>query len=164
LAVAHVIGVHGIRGEVKAEILTEDPSRFRLLKRVFIGLEGEEPRAWGLKGHRLHRGRVLLKLEGCDDRDTAETLRGCLVLIPLDEAIPLAEGEYYEHQVVGLEAWTDGGESLGEVVQILYTGANDVYVVRNPHGEILIPAIAGVIREVDLEGGRLMVHLPEGLR
>lgn len=163
LAIGQVIGVHGLRGELKVKILTEDPTRFRLLKRVLIGLEGEEPQPRRLEGHRLHQGQALLKLEGCDDRETGQALRGHFVLIPLAEAIPLGEGEYWEHQIVGLAVWSEAGELLGEVVEILYTGANDVYVVRNPDGEILIPAIAGVIREVDLEGGRLLVQLPEGL-
>jgi 16S rRNA processing protein RimM len=118
-----------------------------------------------MEGFRLHQGRVLLKLEGCDDRTAAEALRGAFVQVPIEEAIPLDEGEYYEHQIVGLAVWTAKGEALGEVVEILYTGANDVYVVRGlDRSEILIPAIAGVILKVDLEAGRLVVELPEGLR
>jgi 16S rRNA processing protein RimM len=108
----------------------------------------------------------LLKIEGCDDRSTAETLQKYLVQIPFEESLPLDEGEYYEHQIVGLAVWTEAGERLGLVDEILYTGANDVYVVRSDldsRRPILIPAIADVVQAVDLEGGRLVVTLPPGL-
>ena len=166
LTVGIVMGPHGMQGELKVEVLTDDPHRFRLLKRVFVGLEDQEPVPWPLKGYRLHQQRALLRLEGCEDRATAETLRGYLVQIPREEAIPLEEGEYYEHQILGLGVWTVSGEHLGEIVEILYTGANDVYVIQSEdssRGEILIPAIKGVVLEVDLAAGRMVIELPEGL-
>jgi 16S rRNA processing protein RimM len=166
LTVGRVVGVHGVRGELTVEILTDDPHRFDLLDRVFVGLEGQEPVPWPMAGYRLHRRRVLLRLGGCDDRATAETLRGHLIQVPMEEAIPLEEDEYFEHQIVGLGVWMASGEYLGKVVEIIYTGANDVYVIQGPNasrGEILIPAIADVVLEVDLEAGRLVVELPEGL-
>jgi 16S rRNA processing protein RimM len=104
-------------------------------------------------------------LAGCDDRAVAETLRTYLIQVPLEEAIPLEEDEYFEHQILGLEVWTAAGELLGEVAEILYTGANEVYVVRghSPRREILVPAIEDVVQVVDLEAGKLVVELPEGL-
>jgi len=86
-----------------------------------------------------------------------------LVQIPVEEAAPLEEGEYYLYQIVGLATWTVEGEYLGRVREVLTTGANDVYVVRGPKGEVLLPAIEEVIREVDLEAGRMIVSLMEGL-
>jgi 16S rRNA processing protein RimM len=167
LGIGRVVGVHGLRGELKVEILTEDPHRFGLLEQVFIGLEDEDPVSWPLEGYRLHKGRALLKLGNCDDRTTAETLRGVLIQVPLEEALPLEEGQYFEHQVIGLDVWTADGEYLGEVTEILYTGANEVYVIGStgPEGrELLIPATEEVVLEIDLEGGRLVVELLEGLR
>jgi len=167
LAVGQVVGVHGLRGELAVGILAEDPHRFAQLERVYVGMEGQEPIAWQLEGSRVHKGRALLKLKGCDDRATAETLRGYLVQIPAEEATPLEEGEYYEHQIVGLDVWTVSEELLGQVVEIIYTPANDVYVVHDTATsgrEILIPAIEDVVLQVDLEAGRLLVDLPEGLR
>ena len=165
LAIGRVAGAHGIHGELKVEILTEEPARFGLLKRVHVGREGEDPQPRRLEAFRFHQKRVLLKIEGCEDRTTAEALRGALIQVPIEEALPLKDGEYYEHQVVGLAVWTAAGEPLGEVVEILYTGANDVYVVRGPdRKEMLIPAIDGVILEIDLDAGRLVVELLEGLR
>jgi 16S rRNA processing protein RimM len=166
LIIGQVVGAHGVRGELKVQILTEDAQRFGLLKQVLIGLEDEEPVAWPLEGYRWHTGRALLKLRGCDDRTAAAAMRGYLVQVPREEAIPLEEGEYFEHQILGLEVWTAAGESLGEVVDILYTAANEVYVVQGPNlgsRELLIPAIEDVVLEIDLEAGRLVVELLEGL-
>jgi 16S rRNA processing protein RimM len=165
LVIGRVAGVHGLYGELKVEILTDDPHRFGLLERVLIGLEDEEPVPWPLEGYRLHKGHALLKLGNCDDRTSADALRGYLIQVPREEALPLEEGQYFEHQVVGLDVWTVDGEYLGEVVEILYTGANEVYVIGGgPAGrELLIPAIEDVVLEVDLEGGRLVVKLLEGL-
>jgi len=171
LAVGQIIGVHGIHGELKATILTDDPSRFELLSRVLVGPDGAEPVLYGLEGYRLHHKWILIKLEGVDDRNRAETLRGQLIQVPFEEAIPLAAGEYYEHQIVGLEVWTADGQNLGQVIEILYSPAHEIYVVRGADAtspkegsrEILIPAVAGVVLEVDLEAGRLLVELPEGL-
>lgn len=164
LIVGQVTGAHGVRGELKVNVLTDDPQRFGRLARVFLGREHEEPVPWLLEGFRLHKSRILLKLHGCDDRTAAEAFRHCLVQIPVEEALPLAEDEYYEHQILGLAVWTASGQHLGKLTEILYTGANEVYVVHSPdQREILIPAIEEVVLEIDLEAGRLTVELPEGL-
>lgn len=167
MVLGYVIGAHGVRGELKVEILTTDPQRFGQLDRIYLGRDDDtEPVPRALIGHRVHKGRALLRLEGLEDRTEAQALRGYLVQIPFEEVPPLAEDEYFEHQIVGLEVWTTAGKFLGHVSEVLYTGANEVYVVTDPAGErrnILIPAIADVVREVDLEAGRLVVELLEGL-
>ncbi len=160
LAIGKVLRPWGVRGEVKVEILTDWPERFALLEYVYLG---DEAVCYHLERFRLHRGFALLKLEGCDDRSAAEALRDQLVQIAREEAMPLEEDEYYVYQIEGLEVWTDEGEMLGRVVEVLFTGANEVYVVQGPRGEVLIPAIADVVLQVDLEGGRLIVHLMDGL-
>jgi 16S rRNA processing protein RimM len=155
-----------LRGELKVEILTDDPHRFGQLERVYLGPEGAEPQPWSLASYRLHKGRVLLQLHECRDRDAAQALRGCLVQVPIDEAIPLDEDQYFEHQIMGIEVWTVAGERLGSVDEIIHTGSNEVYVVHDggPGGrEVLIPAIAGVVLDVDLGTGRLVVEIPDGL-
>ena len=131
LAIGQVVGVHGVRGELKVEALTGDPQRFGQLDQVFIGPDAEDAVSWPVSGHRLHKGRVLLKLVGLDDRTAAESFRGLLVQVPMEEAAPLEEDEYYEHEILGLEVWTRAGEHLGRIEEILYTGANEVYVVRD---------------------------------
>lgn len=166
LAIGQVVGVHGVRGELKVEALTDDPQRFGQLEEVFVGPDGEDAVAWTVSGYRLHKGRILLKLEGLEDRTAAEAFRGLLVQVPMEEAAPLEEDEYYEHDILGLEVWTRAGEYLGRIEEILYTGANEVYVVYDAgleRGEILIPAIGDVVLAVDLEAGRMEIDLMEGL-
>ena len=160
LVIGQIVAPWGVRGEVKVAIETGFPERFGQLKRVYLG---EEAASFVLTRSRLHKGHALLKLDGCDDRDAAEKLRGQLVQIPIEEAIPLDEDEYYVYQIVGLDVWTTKGEPLGRVSEVLFTAANDVYIVHGERGEILIPAIEDVVLEVDLAGGRLIVELMEGL-
>lgn len=158
LVVGKVVAPWSTRGELKVAILTDFPDRFRDLERVYLS---DEP--WMLEGYRRHGRWVILRLEGCADRNSAEKFRGELVQIPLEEAVPLSEDEYYIYQIVGLEVWTRAGEHLGRVSEVLFTGANEVYVVEGERGEILVPAIEGVVKEVDLEGGRLIVEPLEGM-
>jgi 16S rRNA processing protein RimM len=105
---------------------------------------------------------VILKLEGTETRDDAEALRGLELQIPEPEQIREA-GVYYQHDIIGLKVEDAAGEALGRVADVLGTGANDVYVVRGPRGEILLPAVEDVVREIDVPGGRMVVELLPGL-
>ncbi len=166
LVIGKVIGAHGIGGELKAQVMSEDPHRFGRMEQIYIGPDEHEPEPRTLERFRLHKGHALLKLAGIGDRDAAASLRGQLLYVPFKDAIPLEEGEYYEFQILDLEVWTVSGDHLGKVVEIIETGANDVYVVHGTypgHKEILIPAIESVVLEIDLEGARMVVELPEGL-
>lgn len=161
LVVGRIVRPWGVRGELKVEILTEDPARFEQLEAVYVGPQFVSYR---LEGARLHRGVVLLKLAGCDDRNAAEGLRDLLVQVAMEDALPLEEGEYWVHQIVGLEVWTTEGDLLGLVQEVLETAANDAYVVRDRSGrEVLIPALRSVVLEIDLAAGRMLVELLEGL-
>lgn len=162
LVVGQITSIHGLRGEVKVRIMTDFPDRFKLLKTVYLG---DEARPYELEGFRLHRKGALLKLAGCDDRNTAEKLRGQLVQIPIEEALPLSKDEYYVYQIEGLGVWTTDGQWLGVIREVLFTNSNEVYVVENDDGsEILIPAISQVVQEVDVDSGHLIVKLMEGMR
>jgi len=161
LTIATVLAPWGLKGEVRVRIETDFPDRFALLARVYLGREHQP---YDLQGFRLHgRGGGLLKLGGCDDRDAAQLLRGMAVQIPLTEAIPLEPGEHYVHQIEGLTVYTEEGDSLGAIEQVLFTGSNDVYVTRGPRGEVLIPALEEVVLNVDIEAGHMIVRLPPGL-
>ena len=147
---------HGLRGEVKVESLTDFPERFD--PGATVWLDGAP-----LKVERSRwQGRSLvLKLEGIDDRMGAERLRGKELRAP-----PLAElGEdtYYRDDLIGLKVVDALGEPLGALADIFPTGSNDVYVVRGPRGELLLPAIDDVIKEIDLAGRRIVVEVIEGL-
>jgi 16S rRNA processing protein RimM len=105
----------------------------------------------------------VLELDGIDDRERAEDLRGRYLRVPGDQLAELEEGEYYVFQLVGLIAVTEEDRELGVIREVLETGANDVYVVDTPRGELLLPAIEDVVKQVDLAGGKLIVHLLSGL-
>lgn len=161
LVIGRILAPHGVKGEVQAEILTDFPDRFGSLKTVYLG---EEFHSVVIEGHRFHKNRVILKLAGFKDRNEARALRGKLIYVPVEEGMPLKEDEYYLYQIVGLEVWTNEGKFLGCVDEILFTGGNDVYVVRDGDQEVLIPAVSDVVKEVDISEGRLTVQLMEGLR
>lgn len=140
--------------------LTDFPERFAEMKTVLVG---EGHRRYRILGARQHRGLVLLRLRGVDDADAAEALRGEVLRVPIAEAVALGEDQYFWYQIIDLEVVTTAGKSLGKIVDIIKTGANDVYVVRGTRGELLIPAIEDVVRAVDLGAGRIVVELIPGL-
>ena len=157
VTIGRVAGVHGIHGEVKVEPLTDFPERFRQGRRVW--LEGT-PRS--IQNSRWQRRLVYLKLTGIDSREAAQRLQGQELRVPDLLAIE-AEDVYYQHDIVGLRVEEESGEALGTVVDILATGANDVYVVHGERGELLLPAIEDVVKRVDVAGGRIVVELLPGL-
>ncbi len=161
LAVGRILRPWGVRGDLKVKILTEDPARFEWLETVYVGPLFVPHR---VERARLHGGAVLLKLTGCDDCNAAEAFRGLLIQVDIRDALPLKEGEYWVHQIVGLQVHTPEGDLLGVVQEVLETGANDVYVVRARSGrEVLIPALESVVLEIDPAAGRMVVQLPDGL-
>ena len=166
LAIGRIFGAHGIRGEVKVESLTDFPERFAAGTRLHMGSGTEDPEAQPVEitAARGHKGAMLVKLDVVPDRTAAELLRGLYLMIPESEAMPLGEHENYAHDLIGLRVETAQGEVLGELAEILFTGANDVYVVRGPGGELLLPALRDVVLTVDLAAGKMVVALPDGLR
>ncbi len=159
LIVARIVAPFGIKGEVKADILTEFPDRLANRDKVFLGREDDEPRTYLLRGVRFHLGQLLLTLAGVEDRTTAEALRGLLVQIPASEAVPPPPGSSYVHQIVGLEVWGLDGVLWGKVAGIMTTGSNDVYIVEGERGEFLVPAVPDFVRQVDLDQGRMTVDM-----
>lgn len=161
LVVGEIVAPFGTRGEVKVLLDTDFPELVLDATSLYIG---EPPLPYEVEWARSHQGAVRLKLANCDDRNAAEELRGLLVqVLEADAPVP-GEGEYYHYQLIGLQVWTDEAEHLGEVVDVLATGGNDVLVVRGAGGEVLLPLIAAVVEEVDLPAGRIRAHLLEGLR
>ncbi|MCL5265334.1 MAG: ribosome maturation factor RimM [Chloroflexi bacterium] len=160
LVIGRVLGPRGVKGELRVQVLTDFPDRFAKLKTVFVG---EELRLYQVEHSRLVKGTALLKLQGIDSADEAMKLRGRSIHVPVEEAVPLSEGQYYWHQIIGLDVWTTEGVLLGKLTEILRTGANDVYVVQKDDKEVLLPAIEQVIKEIDLEKGRMVVELMLGM-
>ncbi len=161
LVIGQVGKPHGVRGEVRVQPYTEQPERFTWLKMVYLGDISPQPVV--VESARLHQGMVLLKLAGYDDRTMAETLRGVWLQVPEEEALPLEEGEYYLYQLIDLRVYREDGHYLGLLVDVLETGANNVFVVEGEQGELLLPDTAEVVREIDFANGRMTVHLLPGL-
>ena len=161
LAIGKIVAPRGIRGELKVNSETEEPARCYDLEEVYLG---EEHVRFVVRRVRLHKNQALLQLEGIEDRDEAELWRDAYVYVHIKDALPLREGEYYYHQIEGLDVLSEEGVLLGKVTEIIATGANDVYVIEGAEGELLLPAIKDVILEVDLDRGVMIVRVPEGLR
>lgn len=162
LIIGQIQKPHGVRGEVRVVSHTDFPERFTWLETVYVG--EKDLRLMTVESTRFHGDLVLLKLEGFDSRESVESLRGQWLQVPESEAVPLEEGEYYLYQLEGLRVFTDEGEDLGELVQVMETGANNVFVVRGESGELLLPDTDEVVQEIDFENGRMIVHLLAGLR
>ncbi len=162
LAIGRVNRPHGVRGELSVTVLTDFPERFETTEWVYLGDESEAT-PYRLESYRWHKRKILLSLAGITSRTEAEQLRGQFVQIPTEEAIPLPEGIYYLYQLIGLEVVTTTGEALGPVVDVIETGANDVYVVDNNGQNLLLPAIPDVVRSIDVTEGKMVVELLDGL-
>ena len=160
LAIARVVKPWGLRGEMKLEVLTGFPEQLGRLKRVYLGPEAVP---YTVARFRWHSGELLVQLADVGDRNAAEMLRNQLVQIAREDATPLEPGQFYEYQIIGLNVVTTDGEPLGQVVEVLSTGANDVYIVQGPRGEVLLPARTEVVRAIDLDAGTMTVTLLPGL-
>ena len=143
---------------MRLELLTDFPERFQPARRVYI-----RGSPYTIQRARRHRAGLLIKLEGIDSLEAAEGLRDATLQVPEAEAHQLPGGTYFHFQVIGLKVVTTTGEDLGEVVEILSPGGNDIYVTRGPRGEVLVPAIGDVVKSVDLERGVLTVEPLPGL-
>ena len=152
---------HGVKGEIIMDLHTDFPERMKPGRKVFVG---DEYQPMTLTNVRAHQAGLLVKFNGIETPEDAGQLRNQWVYIKAKDATPLPAGQIYQHQLFGFRVVDENGNALGELVEIIETGANDVYVVRDEtEKEILLPAITSVILELDT-GNRLMrVHLLEGL-
>ena len=160
LVIGKIVAAFGTKGEMRVMSQTDFPARFNAGSRLFV--EREEP-AFTIEHCRWQKGQAILKLTGVDDRERAEDLHGRYLQVPGSELAELEQDQYYLFQIMGLRVVTDEGRELGTVSDVLETGANDVYVVPTGQGELLLPAIGEVIKDVDLTAGKLVVHLLPGL-
>ncbi|MDR2614212.1 MAG: ribosome maturation factor RimM [Candidatus Accumulibacter sp.] len=156
-----VVEASGLRGAVKVHPFADDPEVWGTMPRWWLGREGEAPDAWRclrLIRCRARPGVLVAALEGIDDRDAAESLRGFLVGAPREELLAPKDGEYYWGDLLGLEVVNERGEALGQVAGLIATAANDVLRVVDEAGkEHLLPFVAAFVREVDVPGRRIRV-------
>jgi 16S rRNA processing protein RimM len=161
LDVGRILRPHGLKGELVFQPFSELGQILEPSTEIYLGSEHEPVIVSAI---RPHRSRYLLSIGGCEDRNAAEKLRGEVVRIRFEQAKPLQEGVYYHWQILDLPVFTSEGDLLGTIVEILETGANDIYVVKDEQGgEILLPAIKEVILKVDLESSEMIVDVPPGL-
>ena len=161
LAIGRFHKAHGVRGEIRVAMHTDLPERFTWLETVYVGETQLTP--YKVESVRFHKGYALIKLEGIDQREAIEQLRHEWLMIPESEAIPLEEGEYFYHDLIGLSVETADGTMLGTIKEILETGANDVFVVKQEKGELLLPDIEEVVKEIDIDNSKMIVSLIDGL-
>lgn len=160
--IGYVLKPQGIRGEVKVDPVSPNPERFKNLAKVY--LKNEELTAYSIENVRLSNRFVFLKFSEVNTRDDAELLRNCEVLIDKEDLIKLSPGEFFIHDLVGCKVFTEGGDLLGKIVDVMQISSNDVYVVMNQTGqELLVPAINDVIKLVDVKHKKIIIHLLEGM-
>lgn len=162
--VGQIVNTFGIKGQLKVKPFTDDMERFEELKTVYICKKNEMKKV-EIEDVKYNKQCVLLKVKGIEDLTQAEKYKGLFLKIDRKDAKKLPKDTYFVADILGLEVYTDEGELLGKVDDIFPTGANDVYVVKDELGkQILLPSIPEVLKEIDLEKGKVIVHLIEGLR
>jgi 16S rRNA processing protein RimM len=166
LLIGEILRPHGVVGEMRMRILTSYPEHLSDLKTVYLADNPDSSNVteYTLEHVRMHQQYALLKLKTITDRDQAERLRQLLVMVAIDDAVPLEEGELYLYQLIGLQVQMQDGTLLGNITDVLETGANDVYIIQSEkYGEILFPATDQTIISTDIETGIMIVNPPEGL-
>lgn len=162
--VGQIVNTFGVKGQLKVKPFTDEMERFEELKTVYICKKNEMKKV-EIEEVKYHKDMILLKVKGIDDMTEAEKYKGLFLKIDRKDAKKLPENTYFIADLLGLEVYTDEGELLGRVDDIFPTGANDVYVVKDEMGkQILLPSIPEVLKEIDLEKEKIIVHLIEGLR
>lgn len=163
IKVGKIVGTHGYKGTVKAIPLTDFPERFQPQKQ-FIVTRGKEMLELTLQSCGIHRGLLLLKFAEINSLEEADRYKDSFIHVEMKDLFVLPEGHYYQFELLGMDVEDLEKGFLGKLTEILETGANDVYVVQSEqYGEILIPAIDQVIRQVDVRQKRMLVQLLPGL-
>jgi 16S rRNA processing protein RimM len=163
IAIARIVRTRGNRGEVLADLYTDFPDRFNLLSEVWLGREGGRRQLLTVESSWEHKGRRVLKFAGVDSISAAETYVGCWVEIPAEQAMPLPEGTYYDHDLAGCSVLDISGNEIGIVVEVLHIAGNSQLVVRRLDREFLIPAVESICRKVSIREKQILIDPPEGL-
>ena len=164
LVVARIGRAHGIKGEVTVEVRTDEPE-LRLAPGAVLATDPASAGPLTIETGRVHSGRLLLRFEGVRDRTGAEALRNTLLIADVDpEERPEEPDEYYDHQLIDLDVITVDGEAVGRITEISHLPAQDLFVVTRPDGgEVLIPFVAEIVTEIDLDEQRAVIDPPPGL-
>ena len=162
LQVGVISSTHGIRGEVKVFPTTDEPARFKKLKKVLLDT-GKERLELEIQSVKFFKQFVIGKFRGIDNINDIEKYKGKSLMVPREDAVQLEEDEYYIADLIGMEVYTDGGR-FGTLKDVMETGANEVYIIdSDEHGEVLVPAIQDCILDVDVEKQTMKIRLMDGL-
>lgn len=161
IKVGQILTTHGHKGEVKVFPLTDNSERFKALEYVYLEMP-EGNKKVHLENVRGYKNFVILKFKEITDMSLAEMLRGLYIIIEEKQLVDLPENHYFIFQIIGLEVY-ENGTYLGKIIDVIETGSNDVYIVKNQEKEILIPALKSIVKEINLENKKMIVVLPEGL-
>ena len=157
--IGKIVNTQGVHGEMRVIPTTDDITRFELLDSVFI-----DDKEYEIERVRYHKQFVLLKLKGINDMTAAERFKTKEVRIPEEWALPCEEDEYYVKDLYGMKVVDEDDKEIGVIKDVIFTGANDVYIVKPKTGkDILIPAIKDCILKVDVAEKTMYIHLMEGL-
>jgi 16S rRNA processing protein RimM len=167
LVVGRVVKAHGVTGEVVVEIRTDDPEgRFA----PGATLRGRPPRGgperdYVIDSARAHGARLLVRLDGVADRSAADALRGTVFVVDSENLPPIDDpDEFYDHQLEGLRVVTTDGRLVGNVNEVLHTGAGELLSVTTETGtEVLVPFVSAIVTSVSLAEQTVEVDPPEGL-
>ncbi|NOZ25825.1 MAG: 16S rRNA processing protein RimM [Nitrospirae bacterium] len=162
VSIGRVVKSRGVKGEFVVAPLTFSLKRYDDVSRVYIRI-GDETREFTLEYYRPYGRMVIVKLSEINSPEDARLLKGRHLMVPEEESPPLPEGVYYYYQIIGMDVFTTDGAFIGRVTDIIETGSNDVYVVRDGDREYLIPAVRDVIKEIDTEKKRIVITPEAGL-
>lgn len=164
LEIGQIVNTNGLKGFLKIKPLTDDITRFEELEYIYIQ-KGKDLIKKQIEEVRYVKNMVLLKLEGIDNIEEAEKYRNFYLKISKKDAIEnLPENSYLVVDILECEVFTEEGEVLGKMVDVMQTGSNDVYIVKNKEGkEILLPAIKDVVKNIDIQNKKIIVKLMDGL-
>ncbi len=163
LQVGVISSTHGVRGEVKVFPTTDDKNRFKKLKNVILDT-GKEHMSLEIESVKFFKQFAILKFKGIDNINDIEKYKGKSLLVDRKNAVKLQKDEYFIADMIGMEVFTEDGNSFGVLKDVMETGANDVYVIDMADGkEVLVPAIKQCILDVDVEQKKMTIHLLEGL-
>lgn len=162
--VGKFVNTHGVKGEIKIKSNSDfTDTRFQPGEIVTIEREDQQPIEFTIASHRVHKGFHLVTFEGVNNINDIEYLKGETLLQERDhEEIELGEHEYFYSDIIGCTVFDDDGTPIGRVINIMETGANDVWIVKGEK-EYLIPYIADVVKDVDVEGRSITITPMEGL-
>jgi 16S rRNA processing protein RimM len=166
LVVGRVVKAHGITGEVVVEIRTDDPDTRFAPGTTLRGraAKGGPERGYTVESVRAHSGRLLVRLDGVDDRNAADALRGTVFVVDSQDLPPIDDpDEFYDHQLEGLQVVTSDGQKVGAVVEVLHTAAGELLSVRTEEGETLVPFVSAIVTSVSLADQTIEIDPPEGL-